>query len=307
MTRLTIPAVLTAAALTLVGCSDPNTADTPAPEGNGEASAQSLTVGSAAFPESEIIAEIYAQALESTGLEVERSMQIGAREVYAPALEGGEIDVVPDYTGNLLAYYDPETEATGAEEIEAALPEALPEGTEILAPAPAEDKDSLNVTRAFAEEHSLTSIADLAGVDAFAIAANPEFAERSYGIPGLEKIYGLSNVRFVPINDGGGPATVQALLDGDVQVANVYSTTPAIKDNDLVTLEDPESMIAAQHVTAFVKSGRLSDGAVQLLERVNAALTTEDLIEMNGRSSGDEKAAPAVIAKDWLAASGITG
>lgn len=293
-----LAAGLAAAALVLAGCSDPTENEKSS---SGEAGEQTITIGSAAFPESEIIAEVYAQALESEGLTVERKMQIGSREVYAKALESGEIDLVPEYTGNLLTFFDPEAEAAGPEEIEAALPDALPEGTQILEAAEAEDKDSLNVTRQTAEAHGLSSIADLAGLDEVSIAANPEFAERSYGIPGLEKVYGITGIDFVPIDDGGGPATVKALLDGDVNVANVYSTTPAIGENDLVTLEDPENLIAAQRVVPFIRIEAATDDVVKVLNAISGMLTTEDLIDMNTRSAGDEKASPATIAKDWLA------
>ncbi|MDO5727639.1 MAG: ABC transporter substrate-binding protein [Bowdeniella nasicola] len=289
------PLILAAtAAVSLTGCSDPNLADSPAGDDS------TITIGSAAFPESEIIAEIYAQALEQHGFAVERLMQIGSREVYARALESGEIDLIPEYSGNLLSFYQPESQARGADEIITALDTALPEGTEILQPAAAEDKDSLTITRELSEAKGITSIADLAKLDAIIVAANPEFSERSYGVPGLESIYQLTNITHVPIDDGGGPATVKALLDGDVNVANIYSTTPAIVDNNLVTLTDPEEMIAAQQVVPYLRSEVASDEVVAILNDISAKLTTEGLVEMNARSAGDEKAAPATIAADWL-------
>ncbi|TSD57649.1 ABC transporter substrate-binding protein [Aeromicrobium piscarium] len=290
--------VAAAAALALTACSDPSSSGDG---GDGD----TVRIGSAAFPESEIIAEVYAQALEAEDFSVERRMQIGAREVYLPALENGELDVLPEYTGNLLSYVDSETTATSPEDIEAELPDALPDGLEVLDPAPAENKDSLNVTQEFASENDLESIADLADIDGLSLAANPEFAERSYGIPGMERVYGITGVDFTPINDGGGPATLSALLDGTVDVADIYSTTPSIVENNLVTLEDPENMIAAQNVVPVISSDTVSDEAIEVLNKVSAELTTEDLIEMNTRNSGDEKAAPATIAKDWLEDKGL--
>ena len=301
-----------ASALTLAGCSDPNSADkasgaASSSAGGDTAASSSITIGSAAFPESEIIAELYAQALEDQGVKVERQMQIGAREVYVPALENGEIDLVPEYTGNLLSYFNPDSTETEPTAIVDALPDALPDGTEVLEPSKAEDKDSLNVTADLAKENNLSTIGDLKNLDGFSLAANPEFAERSYGIPGLEKIYNLTGIDFVAINDGGGPATVQALIDGKVQVADIYSTTPAIKENNFVTLEDPENMIAAQQVIALVRSEAATDDVKAVVNKVSQELTTEDLLAMNGRSSGDEKASASAIAKDWLAEKGITG
>lgn len=293
-----------AALLALTACSDPDDVEGDDADETQETSG-SVSVGSADFPESEIIAEIYAQALEAEGMEVERNFQIGAREVYLPAMENGEIDLLPDYTGNLLSYLDPDTTATSEEDIEAELPEALPEGLDILYPAPAENKDSLNVTPEFAEENDLESIGDLAELDQVSLAANPEFAERSYGIPGMEEIYGVTDVDFTAISDGGGPATVQALLDGTVDVADIYTTTPAIEENDLVTLEDPEEMIAAQHVVPVIRDDALDEQAVDVLNQLSVSLTTEALMEMNALNSGEDVEEPATIAADWLEENGL--
>lgn len=288
--------------LILTACSDPNTADdTDTDSGDdAESTVETVSIGSANFLESEIIAEIYAQALEAQDVEVDRNFQIGAREVYLPALEEGEIHLMPDYTGNLLSYLDPETTATSAEDIETELQDALPEQLEILDPAPAENKDSLNVTPEFAAEHELESIGDLADLEQVRLAANPEFAERSYGISGMEEIYGVTGVDFTAISDGGGPATVQALLDGTVDVADIYTTTPAIEEHDLVTLEDPEEMIAAQFVVSVIHADAMDDQVVETLNNVSAVLTTEDLMEMNALNSGEEVQEPSEIAGEWL-------
>lgn len=293
-----------AALVALTACSDPSDVEE---DGTDEAqqTTESVSVGSADFPESEIIAEIYGQALEGQGIEVERSFQIGAREVYLPAMENGEIDLIPDYTGNLLSYLDPDTTATSAEDIEDELPQALPEGLDTLYPAPAENKDSLNVTPEFAEEHDLQTIGDLAELDQISLAANPEFAERSYGIPGMEEVYGITEVDFTAISDGGGPATVQALLDGTVDVADIYTTTPAIEEHDLVTLEDPEEMIAAQHVVPVIRPDALSGEAIDILNQLSVSLSTEELMRMNALNSGDDVQEPATIAADWLEENGL--
>ena len=133
------------------------------------------------------------------------------------------------------------------------------------------------------------------------MAANPEFAERAYGVPGMEEIYGITGIDFTPISDGGGPATLQALLDGTVDVADIYTTTPSIEENDLVTLEDPEDMIAAQHVVPVVRAEAMGESARAILNEVSAALSTEALTQMNGRNSGDDALEePATIASDWL-------
>lgn len=291
--------VSAAALLVLSACSDPDDAGQENDDAAQE-SAGTIGIGSADFPESQIIAEIYAHALEAEDFQVERNFQIGAREVYMPALENAEIDLMPEYTGNLLSYLDPETTATSAEDIEAEIPQALPEGLEVLDTAEAQNKDSLNVTEEFAAQNDLESIGDLAELEQLSLAANPEFAERAYGIPGMEEVYGITDVDFTPISDGGGPATLQALLDGTVDVADIYTTTPSIEENDLVTLEDPEDMIAAQHVVPVVRAEAMDEQARSILNEVSAALTTEALTQMNARNSGDEVEEPATIAQDWL-------
>lgn len=292
-----VVAGVAAAALTLAACGGDPT-DTSGDSG-------SITVGSAGFNENEIIAEIYAQALEAEGLEVQRQMQIGAREAYVPALEGGEIDLIPEYTGNLLLFFDPESEATTADEIDEALDDALPEGLETLEESAAENKDSYNVTSETAESEGIQTIGDLGDIDGLRVGGNPEFETRSYGIPGLDSVYGVGDVEFVSISDSGGPATVKALVDGDVDVANIYSTTPSIVANDLVTLEDPENMIAAQNVVPLINEEKATDEVEDVLDAISAELTTEDLLALNERVDGDEKAAPATAAQEWLEEKGL--
>lgn len=298
-------AVLAAAALALTGCASGDPLGNEAGStGETENSAGSVTVGSAAFAESEIIAYIYAGALERSGIEVSVTPAIGARDVYIAALEDGSIDLVPEYTGNLLQFFDAEAEAQGKEEVYSALVEAVPEGFEVLDQAEAADADSYNVTPEFSEEYGVTSLADLANVPvSLSVAANPEFAERPYGIPGLRDIYG-AEVTLVPINDGGGPNTLQALLDGQVQIANIYSTTPSIAENNLVTLADPENMILAQNVVPLISSAKAEPAVVEAINAVQGALTTEMLIELNTLSSVEKLSAQA-IAERWLDESGL--
>ncbi|WP_430592745.1 ABC transporter substrate-binding protein [Humidisolicoccus flavus] len=307
---LALVALAASAGLVLAGCSNSDpTADPDAssPAASGDSSA--IIVGSAGFAESEIIGEIYAGALEANGITVERRFQIGARDIYLGALEDGSVDLLPDYSGNLLQFYDAETTAVTPEEIIEALPAALPEGFEVLDAAEAENKDSYNVTREFSEENGVTSLADLADLGIpLVVGGNPELAERPYGPQGLTEVYGVdaSLVSFVPISDGGGAQTTSALLDGTVTLADIYSTTPSIAENDFVTLEDPENLILAQNVIPIINSDKATDEVVSILNEVSAALTTEDLIELNTLNQGADKVAPAKVAADWLAENGFT-
>lgn len=297
-TRLTTALAVGAIGLTLTACGGDPT------EGE-KAATDTITVGSAAFPENEIIAEIYIQALEAKDVKVEKKLNIGAREAYIPALENGEIDLLPEYSGNLLLYVDKDATATAPEDVVAALGEALPENLEVLEASEAEDKDSLNVTPEFSEKEGVTTIADLKKIDGLRVASNPEFKERPYGIPGMEKVYGITGVKFTAISDSGGPATLKALLDGKVDVANIFSTTPSILANKLVTLEDPKNMIASQNVVPLINSDKASDEVKDVLNGISAELTTEDLLDLNSKNQGKDKAAPAELAKQWLSDKGM--
>lgn len=296
-------AALAAAALglTLTACGS----DDPTSKTGDKSASDTITVGSAAFPENEIIAEIYAQALEAKGVKVKKKLNIGAREAYIPALKDGSIDLIPEYTGNLLTYLDKNATATAPADVEEALDDALPDSLEILDVSKAEDKDSLNVTPELAEKEGLKTIEDLKKIDGLKLAANPEFKERSYGIPGMEKVYGITGVKFTPISDGGGPATLKALLDGKVDVADIYSTTPSILANKLVTLEDPKNLIAAQNVVPLINEDKATDTVEDVLDKISAQLTTEDLLDLNAKNQGSDKVAPAELAKQWLTDKGL--
>lgn len=259
-----------------------------------------VTIGSAAFAENEIIAEVYAQALEAKDIKVDRKFQIGSREVYLKAIESGEIDLIPEYSGNLLVNFDPTATAATPEAVEDALDDALPANLDVLDFAPAENKDSLNVTREFSQANGVTSIADLAKLPSVRIVANPEFEQRPYGLPGLASVYGVTNVQFESNSDYGGPDTLATLLDGRADVADIYTTTPSIADNDLVTLTDPKGLILSQNVVPLIRDDVENDTVEDTLDRVSKLLTTETLVEFNRRNAGDEKAAPATIARDWL-------
>jgi osmoprotectant transport system substrate-binding protein len=296
--RLLVGTVALGTAMALAGCA---TGD-PLQTAGGSASAapsDTIGIGSAAFGESEIVAEIYAQALEANDVKVTRNLRIGEREVYLKALEEGSIDLIPEYTGNLLTAYDKDSTATASDEVYSALAGALPSGFEVLDQSPAEDKDSYNVTKEYSESEGVTSLSDLKGKGAINVGGGAVLGERSYGIPGLTDTYGI-DAKLVTIEDQGGPNTVKALLDGQVQMANIYTTTPSIPDNGFVTLKDPENLIKAQNVVPLANTAKMNPDITSILDKVSAALTTDDLTAMNRRNQGDEKAEAKAIAADWL-------
>src|SRR5215213_2491794 len=291
-------------ALIIAACGSSN------PLGGGSVSGdlKSLVVGSADFPESKIIGEIYAQALEANGFTVGRQFGIGSRETYIPAVRDHSIDLIPEYTGNLLQYFDPKTKATSPDAVELALLRALPGDLSILTPSPAEDTDTVAVSQATAQKWNLKTIGDLAAHSPeVKFGAPSEFLNRTEGLPGLKKNYGLdvSPNNFVAISDGGGPATVRALVDGTVTAADIFSTSPAIPQNKLVVLEDPKNNFLAANVVPLVSSQKKSEPLKKVLDAVSAALTTQDLIDLNTPVSGNSGIDPDEAARNWLQDNGF--
>ena len=298
-TRLALAVSATAiAALALAGCAsnDPLSGDDAATEQAGDSSA--IVIGSQAYYSNEIIAEIYAQALEGAGFEVERNFNIGQRDAYMPSLEDGSIDLFPEYTGNLLQFFEPDATATTPDDVYAALKDALPDGLTVLDQSPATDQDSYNVTADFAAEHSLTSIGDLAGIEDLVLGGAPELEQRPYGPAGLKSVYGV-DVAF----NATGDTTVDELVAGNIQVANVYSADPLIKTKDLVTLEDPKGLFLASNVVPVVSTD-VADQVADVINAVSAALTPEGLVELNVQSTVDQKSAKDIAAA-WLSDNGL--
>ncbi|MDO5066402.1 MAG: ABC transporter substrate-binding protein [Propionibacteriaceae bacterium] len=270
-------------------------------EGSG-GTPQQLVVGSQDYYSNEILAEIYAQALEGAGYPVERQLRIGQREVYIPELQAGRIDVFPEYSGNLLQYHIPSTTARLPKDVAAELPGALPKGLRALDFAPATDQDSYVVTKEFAEQHGLSSIADLAGVEGVVLGGNSELETRPYGPKGLAEMYEVK-ASFTPVEDSGGALTVKALRSGTVNLVDIYSSDPVLSDPDLVVLEDPKGLFLSSNVVPVV-SDKVDDKAAAVLNKVSAALSPEDLRAMNQRSVTDQAPA-ATIAADWLKSEGL--
>ncbi len=301
-TRLSLAVAGTAlAALALAGCaSGGDPLDSGSNGDTGDAGGSStIVVGSQTYYSNEIIAEIYAQALEGAGFEVERRFNSGQRDAYLPLLEDGSIDLFPEYTGNLLQHFDKEATATTSDEVYAQLQEALPEGLAVLDQSSATDQDSYNVTAAFAEENDLTTIGDLAGITPLVLGGAPELETRPYGPTGLKEVYDV-DVTFNPTAD----TTVAELVAGNIQVANVYSADPAIGTNDLVTLEDPDGLLLASNVVPLVNAD-IADEIADVIDAVSAKMTPEGLVALNVESTVDQRSS-ADIAKDWLAANDLS-
>lgn len=290
--RLALGAAAVGVALALSGCAS---GDPLATDDEGSGSDDVITIGSQAYYSNEIIAEIYAQALENGGFEVERKFNIGQRDAYIPSLENGDVDLFPEYTGNLLQFFDPDATVTASDDVYAELIEALPEGLTVLEKSSASDQDSYNVTAELAAKYKLSSLADLSNVtEELTLGGNPELEERPYGPSGLADTYGVT-VGF----SGTGDTTVAELLAGTINIANVYSADPRIQTEGLVTLEDPEGLFLASNVVPLVNE-ELADEIAEIINAVSAALTPEGLVALNVASTVD-RMSPEDIASKWLA------
>ena len=269
-------------------------------------SSTSVVVGSANFPENELLATVYAQALQAKGIKATTKLNIGAREVYYPQVEKGTISIIPEYNGTLLTVeVDKTSTAKTTAEVDAALAAKLPSTLQVLNPAPAQDSDSITVTQATANKYHLKSIADLKPYAAtMALGAPPEFKTRTDGIAGLKATYGLTFKSFVPL-DESGPLTLAALQDGKVQAADVFTTTPQIVTDKLVSLADPKFNFAAQNVIPLVYKPAMNATIINTLNAVDAKLTTEALLQMDNAVI-TEHANYSTVTAGFLQAEGLS-
>jgi len=293
--------IVGAALLSLAACGsggDP-LATTKSAGSGGSSGKGTIVVGSADFPESALLAEIYAGALEAKGVKVEKKLNIGSREAYIPALQDGSIDLIPEYTGVLAQYFNEKASATESDAVYEELKAALPDTLTVLDKSAAEDKDAVVVTQATADKYHLTSIGDLKPVAGdLTLGGPPEWKTRPTGVPGLEKVYGLKFKSFRAL-DAGGPLTVKALENGQIDAGNIFTTDPNIETKHFVVLQDPENLYAAQNVVPLITKSKVNDTITQALNAVSAALDTNTLTAMLKRVIID-KEDEAAVAADFL-------
>ena len=272
------------------------------------ASDDTIIVGvSGAFPENQIVAEMYAQVLEDAGYTVERQLDLRSREVSQSALESGQIDLKPEYLSSLLLFVDPNAEPSNdPQDAVTRMKEVLePMGIEVLTPAPAEDTNQFVANAETAERFDLTTMSSLAPVaDELTLGAPPECPQRPFCLQGLKDTYGILFNDFQPL-DVGGPQTVEALRSNEVQIALLFSTDPSIEANGFVRLEDDEQLQNAENITPVIRSEELNDEVRAALDAVSAHLSNEDVTALIGRVviDGEEIASVArefLVAKDLL-------
>ena len=304
-------AVLLALLLFGAACAGPGgDADTDTDAGGGEPKGE-LTVGSDSFAEAQIVGEMYAQVLENAGYTIQRQLDLESREVRLPAMENGEIHIAPEYMASLYSVLDPKAvESAKAGELgdpivvaDALDPLLADQGLAILEPSNVIDTNAFVVSQETADEHSLTTVSDLAEVAGeLTLGAPPECPERPFCIPGLEEVYGVEFADFKPLEYG---ATITSLSKGAIDVGLLYSTDGSIAENGFVLLEDDKQLQAADNITPLVTEDVVGmQEVVDLLNEVSAALETDAITELNKRANVDVED-PADLAAEYLEELGL--
>ncbi len=293
-------AILVAFALVLTACTTGSGGVATLPDG------PTITVASFNFGESVVLAEIYAQALEENGYPVERNLNLGSREVIFPEIEAGNIGFLPEYLGSSIVVGFGETAPTD----QAAAVKTLTDlfgaaGVTVLTPAPGQDKNVFVVTAKFASDNNVSSVSDLAGLDGVVLGGPPECEDRTTCYAGLVGSYGLTGLGFEAIQEGA--ARVAALEAGDIQVALLFSTQPVITEKGFVALTGTEQIIAPENVIPVVNNAIVTaygNDFKDLINSISAKITTEVLLDLNGRIELDAQN-PDDVAKAWLTDNGF--
>lgn len=279
-------------------------------EGAAAAPAEAVTVASFDFPESQVLAEIYSQALERAGVPAVHQPRVGPREIMEPALEQGLVDLVPEYLGSALAFLVPGIAVATLDTAAAhqRLQEVVSDrGLTVLDAAPAENQNGFVVTPETAERYDLRAVSDLEPIAGdLRFGGPPECRERPFCLVGLQNTYGLSFLTFTPL-DSGGPLTRAALTGGEVDVGLLFTTDGHLASGDFVLLADDRNLQPPENVVPVVRrevAESFGGALVETLDRVSAALTTADLAALNQELSVQGTPAAAVAA-GWLDDKGL--
>jgi osmoprotectant transport system substrate-binding protein len=266
-----------------------------------------ITIGTKNFAEEFILGQLYGQALAVKGFKVTYKNNIGSSEVIDTAFKSGKINVYPEYTGvialDLAKVKAPKSAAATYKAAQTF--EQQKRGATLLKPTPFYDSDTFTLLASNAKKHGLKKMSDLSKLESFSYAALPECDQRITCILGMKTIYGLKNIKFVPL----GNVSVYTLLDqGKAFGGDGFSTDPLQLDPKYTTLVDDKHIFGFQNVAPVVKSSLLSGSSGALLEQtlnnVSAKLTLPAMQAMN-KAYYVNKQTPKQIAKTFLQANGL--
>jgi osmoprotectant transport system substrate-binding protein len=267
-----------------------------------------ITVASFNFSESELIAEIYANALEGAGFTVDRQIAVGTRELVLPSIERGLVEIVPEYAGSAVSFLGGTPSSDTADTVDALRGILDARGIEVLRPSEAQDANGLVVTRDTADRLALRTIGDLVPyAKQMTLGGPPECPDRDLCLLGLEHRYGLRFGSFLAL-DAGGPVTAEAIRRGTVDAGVLFTTDGALTTNDLVLLEDDRGLQPSENIVPIVRRDaieRFGPTITATLDRVSSLLTTDDLRRLNVMIANDTD--PSAAARAWLDANGIPG
>jgi osmoprotectant transport system substrate-binding protein len=270
--------------------------------GTPSASKGTLTVAGFNFPESSILAEIYGQALAHDGYTINYKLLLGTREVVAPALESGQIDLYPGYAATDLEFYNKGAGEANGDSVAttAKLNSHLqPLGLTALTPSAAVDQNAFAVTTATQKKYTLSKLSDLAPIGGqLTLGAGPECPTRPFCQPGLKMTYGINFKAFKPL-DTDGPLTRAAFKNGSIDVGLVFSSDGDLNSLGLVVLQDDKHLENADNVVPVMRQAAASAEVTNVLNAIDAKLTTADLVTMNSQVSLLHQDADAV-ALAWL-------
>jgi len=268
----------------------------------GPTSKGTLTIAGFNFPESSILAEIYGQALAHDGYTITYKLLLGNREVVAPALESGQIDLYPGYAATDLEYYNHSAgEASGdvAATTTKLNSHLQPLGLTALTPSAAVDQNAFAVTSVTQKKYTLSKLSDLAPIGGqLTLGAGPECPTRPFCQPGLKTTYGINFKAFKPL-DTDGPLTRAAFKNGSIDVGLVFSSDGDLNSLGLVVLQDDKHLENADNVLPVMRQAAASPEVTNVLNAIDAKLNTADLLTMNSQVSIQHQDADAV-ATAWL-------
>jgi osmoprotectant transport system substrate-binding protein len=311
MRRSALPTAAALLALTActTGPSLENRGQVTAPPGDSH----HLTIGSAGFTESDLLAQMYAQLLDRAGYKTSL-LSVNNRELYEPALESGQIDVVPEYAATFADWlnaktHGPDARPVGSPDLDATMKAlhalADPRGLTVLPPGRAVDQNAFAVTAAYARQHHLKTLSDL-GASGLKVrlAAGDECVQRPYCEPGLKKVYGIDVTGIDPKGVGTTQAK-RAVQAGRDQMVLTTSTDATLDQFGLVLLADDKHLQNADYVVPVVNRSRAGSPRVaKALGKLNSVLTTADLADLN-RQVDSRRRLPADVAHTYLKDKGL--
>ncbi len=257
----------------------------------------SITVAGSDFAEQDVVANIYAEALRAKGYTVTVKPHLGKREVVQPALQAGDVDLLPEYVGSLLEYLQKGSSSPDLSASVTKLRELIKDkGLTAFEPAPAYDANALVVTKATADKYHLVNVSDLKPVASqLTWGGPPECPTRPLCQIGYKDTYGITFKSFKAL-DSGGPITKKALTDGSVDVALLFSSD--VPENTVV-LKDDKNLQPAENLIPVIRTQKATEDVKTILNSVSSQLTLDELVDLNHKVSGDQKLDPADVAKDW--------